>query len=63
MSLFLEVKNLDLYKAAFVNSQHANIKVGLIGVTSTPEEERLLTATANAMKRDGFRVDFQHHGT
>ena len=54
----LEVKNIDLYKAAFVNSQQASIKVGLIGVTSTPEEERLLTATANAMKRDGFKVEY-----
>lgn len=54
----LEVKNLDLYKAAFVSSQHASIKVGLIGVTSTPEEERLLMATANALKRDGFKVEY-----
>ena len=54
----LEVKNIDLYKAAFVNSQQASIKVGLIGVTSTPEEERLLTATANALKRDGFKVEY-----
>lgn len=54
----LEVKNIDMYKAPFINSQHSDVKIGLIGVTSTPEEERLLTATANALKRDGFRVEY-----
>ena len=54
----LEVKNLDLYKAPFVNSQETKAKIGMIGVTSSPEEERLLMAAANALKRDGFRVEY-----
>ncbi len=59
----LEVKNIDLYKSAFINSQQTNMRVGLIGVTSTPDEERLLTAAANALKRDGFKVDYPFHAS
>jgi len=54
----LEIKNLDMYKAPFINSEHTNVSIGLIGVTSSPEEDRLLTAAANALKRDGFKVEF-----
>jgi hypothetical protein len=54
----LEVKNLSLYKPQFMNSQAGNIRVGLIGAASCPEEERLLMATANALKRDGFKITY-----
>ncbi len=57
----LTVKNLDLYKPSFVNSQQSNLRIGLVGVTSTPEEERLLTAAANALKRDGLKVEYPFH--
>lgn len=52
----LEVKNLELYKAEFINSQSTGATVGLISVASQPEEERLVIATANALKRDGFKL-------
>ena len=54
----LNVKNLQLYKSAFVSSQGGNIMIGLSAVTSTPEEERLVMAVGNALKRDGFKVIF-----
>ena len=54
----LEVKNLELYKATFINSQQTGAKIGMSAVTSTPEEERLVVAVGNAMKKDGFKVDF-----
>lgn len=54
----LEVKNLRLYKSQFVSAQGQDIKVGLSAVTSGPEEERLVIAVANALKRDGFKVTY-----
>lgn len=54
----LEVKNMQLYKPQFVNAQGKSIRVGLSAVTSTPEEERLVMAIANALKRDGFQVTY-----
>lgn len=54
----LEVKNMQLYKPQFVNLQGKTIRVGLSAVTSTPEEERLVMAIANALKRDGFQVTY-----
>jgi hypothetical protein len=54
----LDVKNLSLYKPDFINSQEQQIKVGVIGATNTPEEERLLLAAVNALKRDGFKVTY-----
>src|SRR3989338_3182823 len=43
----LEVKNMQLYKPAFVNLQGKSISVGVSAVTSTPEEERLVMAGGN----------------
>jgi hypothetical protein len=54
----LEVKNLDLYKPAFVSNRNTGEKIGLSSVTSMPEEERLVTAVANTLKRDGFLVTY-----
>ena len=54
----LEVKNIGLYKPTFINSQETGAKVGLSAVTSTPEEDRLVVGVANALKRDGFKVDY-----
>ena len=54
----MEVKNLDLYKTTFINSQQTGASIGMSAVTSTPEEERLVVAVGNAMKKDGFKVDF-----
>jgi hypothetical protein len=54
----LEVKNLDIYKPAFVNTQATGTKLGLSASTSSPEEERFITSFANALKRDGFRVTY-----
>ena len=54
----LEVKNIGLYKPTFVNSQQTGTKVGLSAATSTPEEDRLVVGVANALKRDGFKVDY-----
>ena len=54
----LEVKNIGLYKPTFVNSQQTGTRVGLSAVTSTPEEDRLVVGVANALKRDGFKIDY-----
>ncbi len=54
----LQVKNLDLYKPESFSSQTRDIKLGIIGSTTKPEEERFLTATVNALKRDGFKVTY-----
>ncbi|MBI4597119.1 MAG: hypothetical protein HY737_01775 [Candidatus Omnitrophica bacterium] len=52
----LEVKNMGLYKPQFVNSQGGHLKLGISAAPSTPEEERLVMAVANSLKRDGFNV-------
>ena len=54
----LEVKNMRLYKPDFVNLQGKSIRVGLSTVTSTPEEERLVMAVSNALKREGFKITY-----
>ncbi len=54
----LEVKNIGLYKPTFINSQQTGAKVGLSAVTSSPEEDRLVVGVAQALKRDGFKVDY-----
>lgn len=54
----LEVKNMRLYKPDFVNLQGESIRVGLSTVTSTPEEERLVMAITNALKREGIKVTY-----
>lgn len=54
----LEVKNMGLYKPEFVNTQGGTIKVGMSAVTSTPEEERLVAAIGNNLKRDGLSVTY-----
>ena len=58
----LTIKNLSLYKPTSVGSVD-NIKVGLNASTSTPEEERLVMATANAMKRDGYKLSYPFYTT
>ena len=59
----LVVKNMDLYKPEFINSQPRSTKIGLSSVTSTPEEERLALAVANTLKRDGFSVVHPYHAS
>lgn len=54
----LAVKNIGLYKPTFTSSQQRTITVGLSASTASPEEERLVLAVTNAMKRDGFRVTY-----
>lgn len=56
----LEVKNLSFYKPAFVSNRNSGMSVGLSTATTQPEEERLVTAAANAMKRDGFKVTYPY---
>jgi len=52
----LTLKNLSNYKPIFINSEYANSVIGLSVASSSPEEERLVLATANSLKRDGFKV-------
>lgn len=54
----LEVKNIGLYKPMAISTPSSDIRVGLSAVTSGPEEERLVMAVANALKRDGFKVTY-----
>ena len=54
----LEVKNMQLYKPAFVNLQGKSISVGVSAVTSTPEEERLVMAVVNTLKREGLKITY-----
>lgn len=53
-----EVKNMSLYKPQFVNLQGKDIRVGISAVTSTPEEERLVMAITNALKREGLKITY-----
>lgn len=52
----LTLSNLDCYKAGFLNSTSKKITAGIIAVTNSPEEERLVTAAVNALKRDGVAI-------
>lgn len=52
----LTMQNLDMYKSCFINSATKHVTVGLVATTSKPEEERLVTAVANALKRDGATI-------
>jgi hypothetical protein len=52
----LTLKNLSNYKPIFINSEYANSTIGISVASSSPEEERLILATANSLKRDGFKV-------
>lgn len=54
----LEVKNMRLYKPEFVNLQGKSIRVGFSAATSTPEEERLVMAVVNALKREGLQMTY-----
>lgn len=54
----LEVKNMGLYKPEFISTDGQNIKIGLSTNSATPEENRLVMAVANAMKRDGLQVTY-----
>ena len=54
----LEVKNLGLYKPTFMSSIRRDIRIGVLAVTSAPEEERLVLGAVNALKRDGFKVTY-----
>ncbi len=54
----LDIKNISLYKPAFISSRVEDIAVGLTASTTTPEEERLVLAIANTLKRDGFKVTY-----
>lgn len=54
----LEVKNLDYYRPEFYDSPALNSSVGIVTSPSTPAGDRLLTATANGLKRNGFRVTY-----
>jgi len=54
----LEVKNMGLYKPEFISTQGESLSIGLSAVTSTPEEERLVMALANALKRDGVKISY-----
>ena len=59
----LEVKNLSLYRPELMSSQTKDIKLGMIGATTSPEEERLLADTVNALKRDGFKITYPFYAS
>jgi len=59
----LTIKNMSLYKGEFISSQAGDTSIGISSVTSTPEEERLLIATANALKKNGFKVSYPFYPT
>jgi hypothetical protein len=59
----LEVKNIGLYKPEFVSTPPNPPLVGLSMATSSPEEERLVMAVANALKRDGFKITYPFYPT
>ncbi len=57
----LTMENISLYRAGFINSGLTNSSIGLNAVTSTPEEERLVLAVANSLKKEGFRVIYPYY--
>lgn len=59
----LEVKNLSLYKPEYMNSLGTDLRIGLAATTSTPEEDRLMINTVNALKRDGFKVTYPFYSS
>jgi len=52
----LKVRNMSLYKPEFIDTQHSNIRLGIMPSTHTPAEERLVLSIANDLKRNGFGV-------
>lgn len=57
----LTMKNINSYKPGFVNSEFTNSTVGLNATTNTPEEERLIMAVANDLKKNGFKVTYPYY--
>ena len=56
----LTMENISLYRSSFINSGLTNSSIGLSAVTSTPEEERLVMAVANSLKKEGFKVIYPY---
>lgn len=54
----LTLENIGMYKSCFVSSEYTDSSVGLSAVTNSPEEERLVMAIANDLKKNGFRVTY-----
>ena len=52
----LEVKNMSLYKPSFMGTVPEKTVVGIIKPTATVEEERVIDATINGLKKNGFQV-------
>lgn len=52
----LTLQNISLYKPSFIGNESVGSTIGLSAVYSSPEEERLVLATANSFKTNGFKV-------
>lgn len=52
----LQVKNLHLYQAESVDSPAVNSRVGITGNISSLEDNRMVHAIADSLKKNGFRV-------
>jgi hypothetical protein len=59
----LKVKNISLYRPDFIDTQHTNIKLGIMPSTSTYVEDRLMLSIANNLKLNGFDVTNPFHMT
>lgn len=56
----LEVKNMDMYQVSNISSMPLDTKIGVKAVSATREEERLLIATVNSLKTNGFFVVYPY---
>ncbi|MGE5309093.1 MAG: hypothetical protein ACM3OC_08415 [Deltaproteobacteria bacterium] len=57
----LTMENLGMYKPGFINSEYTNYAIGITAATNSPEEERMVMAIANNLKKDGFRVFYPYY--
>lgn len=57
----LTVSNMQMYKPDFVNSTNVTGTVGIVNDDSQPDTNRLITAMANNLKKNGFKVIYPYY--
>lgn len=57
----MTVQNMGMYKPDFINSTDITGSIGIISDNTQPDTNRLVTAMANNLKKNGFKVIFPYY--
>lgn len=57
----LDVRNLGLYQPSFVENHQLQSKIGIMSQTGSIEEERLISATADSLRKNGFQIIYPYY--